>query len=91
MLFRSHWFDTRSGSKQEPQSYRGICAAMAVPAAQVLFLSDAIAELRAADQAGLKVLFSQRPGNPQQDPCGYEAIDSFAAIAIDGPAAPRLA
>lgn len=85
-----HWFDTRSGSKDAPRSYQGICEAMAVPAAQVLFISDAIHELRAADQAGLRVLFSQRPGNPQQDPCGYEAIDSFAAIAIEGPAAPRL-
>jgi enolase-phosphatase E1 len=75
-----HWFDTRTGAKQEPQSYRRIAAAMGADPARILFVSDATGELRAAAAAGLQVLFSDRPGNPERDPAGFASITSFAAL-----------
>jgi len=80
-----HWFDTRSGLKQDPQSYRQICRIMETNPSQVLFISDATAELDAASEAGLSVLFSLRPDNPQQDPGRYACISSFAALTIHAP------
>jgi len=78
----SHWFDTRTGSKQEPASYTAIASAMAVNPAQVLFISDSTTELQAAQQAGMQVLFSDRPGNPTDDSGGFERIQGFSTLQI---------
>ncbi len=56
----SHWFDTRTGSKNKASSYKTICQMLQSPAAQVLFISDSPAELSAATDAGLSVLHSNR-------------------------------
>ena len=76
----SHWFDTRSGAKQESESYRRITQAMAVPPEQVLFISDSRAELEAASAAGLAVLFSDREGNPQRESGGFERISTYSQL-----------
>jgi enolase-phosphatase E1 len=76
----SHWFDTRSGPKQEPDSYRRIADQLKVSADQILFISDLIAELKAAERAGLAVLFSDRKGNPQRNPETFPMIHSFATL-----------
>jgi len=76
----SHWFDTRTGAKNDPESYRIIAKTLYVQPAQVIFISDAIAELVAAEQAGMAVIFSLRPGNPQQDPQQFRAIESFDTL-----------
>ena len=47
----SGWFDTEVGGKREAGSYRRIVAALGVPAADVLFLSDVVEELDAAREA----------------------------------------
>ena len=47
------FFDTATGPKREPDSYRAILAALGLPCAAVLFLSDVEAELDAAAVAGL--------------------------------------
>jgi enolase-phosphatase E1 len=78
-LFK-HWFDTRIGSKQDPSSYQRISVAMATQPETILFISDVQSELDAASHAGLTVLFSQRPGNPQQDPGPYPSITSFDTL-----------
>jgi enolase-phosphatase E1 len=75
-----HWFDTRIGGKQDPASYQRISELMATSPETILFISDAISELEAASNAGLKVLFSHRAGNPQQDPGPYPSLASFAAL-----------
>jgi enolase-phosphatase E1 len=49
----SGYFDTRVGGKREASSYRVILQQIALPAAQVLFLSDVGEELDAAGAAGL--------------------------------------
>ena len=47
------YFDTGTGHKKEPDSYRNITAAIALPAGEILFLSDVAGELDAADAAGM--------------------------------------
>jgi enolase-phosphatase E1 len=78
----SHWFDTLTGAKNDPESYRAIARLLQTPSANVLFISDAIAELSAAEQAGMAAIFSLRPGNPQQDPKNFRAIQSFDELDI---------
>jgi enolase-phosphatase E1 len=76
----SHWFDTRIGPKQRRESYQAIAAAMQVPTSEVLFISDALSELLAADAAGMPVLFSDREGNPARDSGSFERIHSYSTL-----------
>jgi enolase-phosphatase E1 len=76
----SHWFDTKVGAKSDPASYQAIATTMAVPPGSVLFVSDALAELEAARAAGLRTVFSARPGNPQRESADFEVITSLEQI-----------
>jgi enolase-phosphatase E1 len=81
----SHWFDTEVGGKREAESYRRIVAALGVPAADVLFLSDVVEELDAARDAGLgTVLVDRREDYPQPrlgaDTGGHRRVEAFDAI-----------
>jgi len=49
----SGYFDTQIGNKREPVSYHRIIQTIDIPAQQVLFLSDVVAELDAARTSGL--------------------------------------
>lgn len=79
----SHWFDTRIGAKQSEDSYRRILEGLGCRAEQVLFISDAIAELQAASAAGLQVSFSDREGNPQRDPGPYPHISRLDQLILE--------
>ena len=48
------YFDTTTGPKQEAESYRRIAAQLGLPGAEILFLSDVVAELDAAAAAGFQ-------------------------------------
>ena len=76
----SHWYDTRTGPKQQAQSYTTIAQSMNTNAAQVLFISDALAELQAAAAAGMAVMFSDRDGNPGRDSGGFERISDYSLL-----------
>ena len=76
----SHWFDTRTGPKQQPASYGAIAKMLMLEPAQILFVSDAIAELEAASAEGMAVHFSDREGNPARAPGPFMAIKSLADI-----------
>ena len=78
----SHWFDTRTGAKQDPESYRQISDAMQTKPTNILFVSDILAELEAAESAGLKLLFSRRTGNPQTDAGPYPSTETYANVSI---------
>jgi enolase-phosphatase E1 len=78
----SHWFDTRTGLKQDPNSYRSISETLGAEPGSVLFISDAIGELEAAQTAGMQVLFSDRPGNPQRESAGFERITEYSTLQI---------
>ena len=74
----SDYFDTTSGSKQMPDSYRTIAKAIGLPAGQILFLSDSIAELDAARTAGMHTLQLDRDGNGSTG--AHPCVSSFAEI-----------
>lgn len=54
------YFDTTTGPKQDPQSYRRIASAIGRPAPELLFLSDVAAELEAAAAAGFQAVQVRR-------------------------------
>lgn len=78
----SHWFDTRIGAKQAAASYQQIAKAMQATPSSILFVSDALAECEAANTAGLQVLFSSRPGNPEQNPGPFAALSTYANLSL---------
>ena len=74
--FIDSYFDTKIGKKGEAESYRKIAEAMRLPPQEILFISDVVAELDAANQAGMKTILSIRPGNAPQHP----SVRSFDEI-----------
>lgn len=76
----SAWFDTRIGAKQQANSYSTIANQLQVNPEHILFISDDIEELHAANAAGMQPLLSDRPGNPSREAGTYPVVQSFAAI-----------
>ena len=76
--FIESYFDTTVGKKGEAESYRRIADVMGLEPEEILFVSDVVAELEAANQAGMKTLLSIRPGNAQAE--RYPSIRSFDEI-----------
>lgn len=76
----SHWFDTRIGNKQEAASYQLIAAQMQISPKQILFISDSLSELEAAASASMRVLFSDRDGNPGRDSGRFERISDYRRL-----------
>jgi enolase-phosphatase E1 len=76
-LFAGH-FDTRVGAKAEVSSYRAISAAVAMPPADMVFLSDTPAELDAAATAGMTPIQLRRDGAPPAS--AYRTVSSFADL-----------
>lgn len=85
-------FDTLTGPKREAASYAAIADAMRLPAGEILFVSDAPAELAAARRAGLAVALAVRPGNPAPplEAERFPWLESFAEVLPVRRAAPRL-
>jgi len=80
--FRGH-YDTTIGPKKEKASYDEIAAAFSLPANEILFISDIIAELDAARAAGLATALSLRPGNAEvASGHGYDEITSFDQVEL---------
>lgn len=81
----SGYYDTRIGAKREAESYRAIVADIGLPAGEILFLSDIVEELDAAQAAGMRTLQLVRDGDP--DPrARHRQVRDFAAITFDTPA-----
>ncbi|UYB50588.1 acireductone synthase [Xanthomonas sp. AM6] len=83
----SGWFDTEIGGKREAGSYRNIVAAIGVPAAQIVFLSDVVEELDAAREAGLQTrLLDRREDYPQPRTGaathGHDRAENFQQIVL---------
>jgi len=74
--FISAYFDTATGPKREAQSYTRIAAALALPAAAGLFVSDVVAELDAAREAGMATALAVRTP-PGPAPNGHPQVASF--------------
>ena len=75
-----HWFDTKTGIKQAKESYLTIAKSMGTAPSDVLFISDALQELEAADAAGMKTLFSDRDGNPARDAGRFARISDYSGL-----------
>ncbi|WP_426113402.1 acireductone synthase [Pseudomonas sp. DSP3-2-2] len=73
----SGYFDTTSGPKRDPQSYKTITAAIGLPAEQIVFLSDIVEELDAAQAAGMATCGLVRNGG---ELVGHSNVASFAVI-----------
>ena len=74
----NNYFDTSTGTKADPQSYRRIAETLNLQTGEILFVSDVVAELAAAREAGMEVVLSIRPGNPPQKSADeYTTIQSF--------------
>ncbi len=58
----SAYFDTTTGGKREVETYTKISQELKIQPADILFLSDIIEELEAAQQAGLQTIQLVRPG-----------------------------
>ena len=78
-LLNGH-YDTTTGPKTAKSSYDAIVRAFELPAREVLFLSDAPAELDAARQAGLLTGLAVRPGNKPMPGCNHPCFEAFDSL-----------
>jgi enolase-phosphatase E1 len=60
--FFSNYFDTQTGMKRETETYQKISNILNIAPTKILFLSDIIEELTAADKIGFQTIQLVRPG-----------------------------
>ena len=81
-LFSGH-FDTEVGAKREAESYRRIASTIGRPAGEILFLSDTVAELDAAQSAGMHTIqLARAPATCPQD-ATHRCTADFDGIDFD--------
>ena len=83
----SAYFDTRIGHKREAGSYRRISEELAMPASDIVFLSDVIEELDAAREAGMHTVLLDRREDYPEPRSGAAAnahprVESFTEIVV---------
>ncbi len=61
----SNYFDTNTGGKRDAETYATIAGILNLNPAEILFLSDIVEELQAADSKGFQTLQLVRPGTAQ--------------------------
>jgi enolase-phosphatase E1 len=71
------YFDTTTGPKREAASYTAIAKALGISAGNVLFVSDVIAELDSAHEAGMETAWMVRPGAPELGKSRHTRIENF--------------
>ncbi len=84
--YLSGYFDiTTSGFKYEKSSYENITKDIGIDAENLLFLSDNVAEVKAALEAGLNSVIVIRPGNPElssEDKSQFQVIHNFDQLQL---------
>lgn len=79
--FLQWYFDTTTGAKSDPESYRRIAAVMGLPAEAILFVSDVTRELDTARSTGMQCRLAIRPGNkPVIESHDYSVVQSFNTL-----------
>ncbi|MGB0893923.1 MAG: acireductone synthase [Parashewanella sp.] len=78
-LFSGH-FDTRTGNKTYKQAYLNILNTISLTPKQVLFVSDKIEELKAADEAGMNVCYMKRQA--EQPQTNFKTIHHFGELVL---------
>ena len=76
-LFNGH-FDTTSGNKKETASYRTIADEIGMPPQAICFVSDVLAEVDSAAEAGMQTLL--RPVDSDNESSSHAMLESFAEI-----------
>lgn len=61
-VYFSNYFDTTTGGKREIETYPKIANELGFPSENILFLSDIVEELVAADNCGMQTVQLVRPG-----------------------------
>jgi 2,3-diketo-5-methylthio-1-phosphopentane phosphatase len=83
-FFEGHFDITTSGNKKKASSYASICDSLDIAPGDLVFCSDAEAELEAAKEAGVgQVIMTVRPGNAPltaQGRKGYPQIFSLLQL-----------
>lgn len=74
--FSAH-FDTTTGGKREAKTYAKIAEVLQLQASEILFLSDIVEELEAADSSGFQTLQLAREGT---EPSWKQFVTSFDEI-----------
>lgn len=72
--FMRAYFDTTTGPKTQPESYRRITAALGRDPRDVLFVSDVPAELDAAQRAGMQTRLCVRDPESPLDAAGVHQV-----------------
>ena len=80
----SGWFDTAVGGKREAESYAAIVRELDTAPDGILFLSDVVAELDAARDAGLRTTLIDRRDDYPQPRTGAAAGGHPRATGFDG-------
>lgn len=78
----SGFFDTRLGAKGDSQSYKKIAGAVVCRPEEILFISDALKEVEAAERAGMKAILCMREGSSAAAP-QIPVIHSFDDVFLD--------
>ncbi|WP_457599886.1 acireductone synthase [Hydrogenivirga sp.] len=80
----SGYFDTKIGNKKEPQSYRRIAMEIGLKPDEILFLSDNPEEIKAAAEAGMRVVRFAREGeNEPIEDFPFPQVRSFYEVTLD--------
>lgn len=72
--------DTTTGPKKEKESYIAIAKRFELPPQEILFLSDVVAELDAAREAGMQTGLFIRPGNKPVAANDHPSYDDFRKL-----------
>jgi enolase-phosphatase E1 len=82
----SGYFDTHIGGKREADAYRAIMDEIGLPAVEILFLSDIVEELDAAQAAGMQTIQLVRDGELDSRSSlhrpRHRQVRDFAAITL---------
>jgi enolase-phosphatase E1 len=76
----SHYFDTNTGGKRERETYPKIAAELGLGAGEILFLSDIVEELEAAEHCGMQTVQLVRPGTKPGWP---RTVSDFSELEIN--------
>ena len=79
----SGFFDTECGPKRDANSYRSIAIAIGQPAGTILFLSDIVEELDAAQAAGMRTTLLARAPAACPPACAHACVNDFNAVVLD--------
>ncbi|MDR0802389.1 acireductone synthase [Fluviicola sp.] len=73
----SNYFDTNTGGKREAETYEKIAGVLNLEPGEILFLSDVVEELQAADSKGFQTIQLLRPGTQQKWPATARTFEEI--------------